>query len=617
MSVLKQFEHLKIQLEAIELATSNFAEDSCIGKGGFGKVYKGKLYHSKGHTTVALKRLDRTFGQGDSEFWKEVIMLSVYRHENIVSLLGFCDEKDEKILVYEYSSRRSLDLHLDSNDLTWIRRLKICIGAARGLAYLHNPSGTQQRVLHRDIKSSNILLDENWDAKIADLGLSRFGPANQKYTFLVTNNRAGTAGYCDPLYLESGILTKESDVYSFGVVLFEVLCGRLCFESNDKPQTFTQLVRKHYKQKNLNEIIWGNIKDEIHPSSLKVFSTIAYQCLKNDNERRPSMNLIVSELESALEYQSATGVSGADGKVPSANKLGRCRGSVDEYKSLQIRGVDDKNLIQNLHNDPREDIKRHVCVGLVKRVSLFKNMNERLLDDICQRLKPRLYTKNSYIIKEGDPVNEMLFIIHGHLETETTDRFFNNGFLKEGDLCGDELLIWALDPESGANLPPSIRTLKALRDVEAFALPAEQLKFIVLHFKGIHNRQVRHAYRFYSKRWRTWAACFIQAAWRRYSKTRVSGEEEAELTTHDNAGVKNQKILMKLRKPPDPSFTDDSDYNLVLRAFGFYSPQWRTRAACFIQAEWRKHTKRKLSEQRWREEANSSSRPPQPDPEDC
>ncbi|KAL4558774.1 hypothetical protein LXL04_036976 [Taraxacum kok-saghyz] len=369
--------------------------------------------------------------------------------------------------------------------------------------------------------------------------LSRFGPANQKYTFLVTNNRAGTVGYCDPLYLESGILTKESDVYSFGVVLFEVLCGRLCFESNDKPQTFTQLVRKHYKQKNLNEIIWGNIKDEIHPSSLKVFSTIAYQCLKNDNEKRPSMNLIVSELESALEYQ------------------------VDEYKSLQIRGVDDKNLIQNLHNDPREDIKRHICVGLVKRVPLFKNMNERLLDDICQRLKPGLYTKNSYIIKEGDPVNEMLFIIHGNLETETTDRFFNNGFLKEGDLCGDELLIWALDPESGANLPPSIRTLKALRDVEAFALPAEQLKFIVLHFKGIHSRQVRHMLRFYSKWWRTWAACFIQAAWRRYSKTRVSGEEEAELTTHDNAGVRNRKILMKLRKPRDPYFTDDSDYNLV------------------------------------------------------
>ncbi|XP_052627568.1 putative receptor-like protein kinase At5g39000 [Lactuca sativa] len=303
MSVLKQFEHLKIQLEAIESTTNNFSKESCIGKGGFGKVYKGELLHSMGHTTVAIKRLDRSFGQGDSEFWKEVIMLSVYRHENIVSLLGFCDEKGEKILVYEYSSRRSLDLHLNNKDLTWVQRLTICIGVARGIAYLHNPAGTQQRVLHRDIKSSNILLDENWNAKIADLGLSKFGPANQNYTFLVTNNRVGTIGYCDPLYLESGILTKESDVYSFGIVLFEVFCGRLCFESNDKPQSFTQLVRKHYRQKNLNEIIWGNIKEEIHPTSLEVFSAIAYQCLKNDSEKRPLMEDVVTQLETALEYQ--------------------------------------------------------------------------------------------------------------------------------------------------------------------------------------------------------------------------------------------------------------------------------------------------------------------------
>ncbi|KAL4579438.1 hypothetical protein LXL04_015586 [Taraxacum kok-saghyz] len=304
MSVLKQFEHLKIKLEAIESATNNFAGDSCIGKGGFGKVYKGDLLHSNGLTTVAIKRLDRAFGQGDSEFWKEVIMLSVYRHENIVSLLGFCDEKDEKILVYEYASRRSLDLHLDNKDLTWVRRLEICIGAARGLAYLHNPAGTQQRVLHRDIKSSNILLDENWNARIADLGLSKFGPANQIFTFIVTNNRAGTIGYCDPLYLECGILTKESDVYSFGVVLFEVLCGRLCFGRNDnKPQSFTQLVRKHYKHDSLYEIIWGNIKDEIHPSSLEVFSTVAYQCLKKDSEKRPLMEDVLTELEIALKYQ--------------------------------------------------------------------------------------------------------------------------------------------------------------------------------------------------------------------------------------------------------------------------------------------------------------------------
>ncbi|PWA78876.1 Protein kinase, ATP binding site-containing protein [Artemisia annua] len=189
--VTKQFEHLKIKLEAIKLATNNFADANCIGKGGFGEVYKGELVHSKGHTVVALKRLNRAFGQGDPEFWKEIIMLSLYKYDNIVSLLGFCDESGEKILVYEYASRRSLDLYLDSEDLTWTQRLNICIGAARGLAYLHSSFGTHQRVVHRDIKSSNILLDENWNARISDMGLSKFGPANQQITFLVSDAVTG------------------------------------------------------------------------------------------------------------------------------------------------------------------------------------------------------------------------------------------------------------------------------------------------------------------------------------------------------------------------------------------------------------------------------------------
>ncbi|PWA36234.1 Protein kinase, ATP binding site-containing protein [Artemisia annua] len=170
-SVTKQFEHFKIKLESIKLATNNFADANCIGKGGFGEVYKGELVHSKGHTVVALKRLNRKFGQGDPEFWKEIIMLSLYKHDNIVSLLGFCDESGEQILVYEYASRRSLDFSF----------------------------GTHQRVLHRDIKSSNILLDENWNARISDMGLSKFGPANQQITFLVSD-AVGTFGCCGPEY---------------------------------------------------------------------------------------------------------------------------------------------------------------------------------------------------------------------------------------------------------------------------------------------------------------------------------------------------------------------------------------------------------------------------------
>ncbi|KAL4565123.1 hypothetical protein LXL04_029208 [Taraxacum kok-saghyz] len=220
MSHIREFEHLKITLEAIKSATNNFAAENCIGRGGFGNVYKGEIIHSKGQSMVAIKRLDRAFGQGNPEFWKEITMLSLYKHENLVHLLGFCDENDEKILVYEYAPKKSLDLYLSSNDLTWTQRLKICIGVARGLSYLHSPD-TQVRVLHRDIKSSNILLDENWNAKISDFGLSKFAHAN-KFTFLFTS-AVGTVGYCDPLYAETGFLTKESDIYSFGVVLYEML----------------------------------------------------------------------------------------------------------------------------------------------------------------------------------------------------------------------------------------------------------------------------------------------------------------------------------------------------------------------------------------------------------
>ena len=207
MSSIKVFDHLRVPLEAIKRATNNFSEENYISRGGFGKVYRGELVFLGEQVTVAVKRLDPSLGQGTPEFWKEIMMLSRYRHENIVSLLGFSDEDGENLLVYEYLPNKSLDMYLSSSHLSWIQRLHICIGAACGLEYLHNPGGTTHRVLHRDIKSSNILLDENWNAKISDLGLSKFGPANQQYTFLVSNT-VGTIGYCDPLYVETGLLTR-------------------------------------------------------------------------------------------------------------------------------------------------------------------------------------------------------------------------------------------------------------------------------------------------------------------------------------------------------------------------------------------------------------------------
>jgi len=263
----------------------------------------------------------------------------------------------------------------------------------------------------------------------------------------------------------------------------------------------------------------------------------------------------------------------------------------ERYRWLETRGVDEETLVQTLPKDLRRDIKRHLCLGLVKRVPLFENMDERLLDAICERLRPALYTENEFILREGDPVDEMHFILHGCLESVTTDGgrsgFFNKVQLKEGSFCGDELLTWALDPKSAANFPVSSRTVQALTEVEAFALCAEELKFVASQFRRLHSRQVQHTFRFYSQQWRTWAACFIQAAWRRYYKRKMAEqrrkEEEAASrpsSSHPSLGAtiyasrfaanamrgvhrlrsKAVPTIVRLPKPPEPDFgVDDAD----------------------------------------------------------
>ncbi|XP_015571205.1 cyclic nucleotide-gated ion channel 1 [Ricinus communis] len=197
----------------------------------------------------------------------------------------------------------------------------------------------------------------------------------------------------------------------------------------------------------------------------------------------------------------------------------------EQYKWQETRGVDEENLVCNLPRDLRRDIKRHLCLALLMRVPMFEKMDEQLLDAMCDRLKPALYTEESYIVREGDPVDEMLFIMRGKLLTMTTNGgrtgFFNSEYLKAGDFCGEELLTWALDPNSSSNLPISTRTVQTLTEVEAFALMADDLKFVASQFRRLHSKQLRHTFRFYSQQWRTWAACFIQAAWRRYSKKKL------------------------------------------------------------------------------------------------
>ncbi|KAI3511138.1 hypothetical protein L1887_18282 [Cichorium endivia] len=309
---MKQPNLSKFPLEAIKSCTENFNERNFIGKGGYGSVYKGILtWGDHVNQVVAVKRLNVMGFQGNKEFRTELTMLSQYQHENIITLVGFCDDNKEMILVYEYASHGSLDTYLRDTTMpggpSWPQLLKICIGVASALDYLHNHVAEKHRIIHRDIKSANVLLDENWNAKLADFGLARIGLANQQNTFVITN-LAGTHGYCDPQYEKTGFLTKESDVYSFGVVLFEVLSGRLAcdFNYNDDRRFLHHLARTCYKNGDVDKIIDHRITKDIKPNTLLKFSTIAYKCLQKAREKRPTIAEVAFQLKEAMEIQVGT-----------------------------------------------------------------------------------------------------------------------------------------------------------------------------------------------------------------------------------------------------------------------------------------------------------------------
>ncbi|XP_058743880.1 cyclic nucleotide-gated ion channel 1-like [Vicia villosa] len=192
----------------------------------------------------------------------------------------------------------------------------------------------------------------------------------------------------------------------------------------------------------------------------------------------------------------------------------------EQYKWQENRGVEEERLIRNLPKDLRRDIKRHLCLDLLKKVPIFGKMDKQLLDAMYDKLKPVLYTEKSYVVREGDPVDEMLFIMRGKLATTTG--IFNSWELKSGDFCGEELLTWAWDPTTSSNLPISTSTVETLSDVEAFAIMPDDLKILAFQFRRLISRkQIQHNFRCCSLQWRAWGARFIQVIWRRYREKKA------------------------------------------------------------------------------------------------
>ncbi|XP_028795268.1 probable serine/threonine-protein kinase PIX13 [Neltuma alba] len=291
----------------LKAATKNFKSDTLLGEGGFGKVYKGwldekTLTPSKAGCgiVVAIKKLNAESVQGFQEWQSEVNFLGRLSHPNLVKLLGYCWDAEELLLVYEFMPKGSLENHLfrrisNIEPLSWNMRLKIAIGAARGLAFLH---ASEKQVIYRDFKASNILLDGNYNAKISDFGLAKLGPLGGESH--VTTRVMGTYGYAAPEYVATGHLYVKSDVYGFGVVLLEMLTGLRALDPKRPSgrQNLVEWVKPYLSSKRkLKAIMDARIQGQYSLKAASQAAKLALNCLQPDPKHRPSMKEVVEELE--------------------------------------------------------------------------------------------------------------------------------------------------------------------------------------------------------------------------------------------------------------------------------------------------------------------------------
>ncbi|KAJ6834405.1 putative serine/threonine-protein kinase [Iris pallida] len=283
-------------LRELEDATNMFADENVIGEGGYGIVYHGVLADN---SQIAVKNLLNNRGQAEREFKVEVEAIGRVRHKNLVRLLGYCAEGAHRMLVYEYVDNGNLEqwLHGDvgpSSPLTWEIRMNIILGTAKGLTYLHE--GLEPKVVHRDVKSSNILIDKQWNSKVSDFGLAKLLGSERSY---VTTRVMGTFGYVAPEYASTGMLNERSDVYSFGILIMEIISGRNPVDYSRPPGevNLVEWLKTMVSNRNSEGVLDPKLPEKPTSRALKRALLVALRCVDPDSQKRPKMGHVIHMLE--------------------------------------------------------------------------------------------------------------------------------------------------------------------------------------------------------------------------------------------------------------------------------------------------------------------------------
>ncbi|KAK3123412.1 hypothetical protein QOZ80_8AG0630370 [Eleusine coracana subsp. coracana] len=294
----ESIDSLLLHISTLRDATDNFADSNKLGEGGFGAVYKGVLPDGQ---VIAVKRLSHSSEQGIQELKNELVLVAKLQHKNLVRLVGVCLQEHEKLLVYEYMPNRSIDTILfdpeKRKDLDWERRFRLINGIARGLQYLHEDS--QLKIIHRDLKASNVLLDSDYTPKISDFGLARLFGRDQSRE--VTNRVVGTYGYMAPEYAMRGHYSMKSDVFSFGVLILEIISGISSSRSFDNEQyvDILNLVWQHWTVGTIGEIMDTSLRGNAPGDQVLQCVHIGLLCVQENPVDRPMMSTVNTMLSSA------------------------------------------------------------------------------------------------------------------------------------------------------------------------------------------------------------------------------------------------------------------------------------------------------------------------------